>query len=116
VALPLQSLNRDEAMTWKLWSLRPPVQLRVNLGHGLNSWIRCMNLLIEHRIRLLKLIADEERPQFSVGPISIQMTLRHPGRKRLRALISDLNRSTYGCREEAPPQQDSEWVSSDEEG
>jgi hypothetical protein len=75
-----------------------------------------MNLLIEHRIRLLKLIADEERPQFSVGPISIQMTLRHPGRKRLRALISDLNRSTYGCREEAPPQQDSEWVSSDEEG
>jgi hypothetical protein len=44
-------------MTWKLWHLRPPVQLRVNLGHGLNSWIRCMNLLIERRIQLLKLKA-----------------------------------------------------------
>jgi hypothetical protein len=39
------------------------------------------------------------------------MTLRHPGRKRLRALISALNRSTYGCREEGPPHQDSGWVS-----
>jgi hypothetical protein len=90
---------------------RPPVQLRVNLGYGLNSWIRCMNLLIEHRIHLVNLKADEDRPQFAVGPIAIEMTLRHPGRKRLRALISALNRSTYGCREEAPQQQDSGWVS-----
>jgi hypothetical protein len=82
-----------------------PVQLRVNLGHGLNSWIRCMNLLIEHRFQLLNLKADEGRP-FAVGPISIQMTLHHPGRKRLRTLISALNRSTYGCCEEALSQQD----------
>jgi hypothetical protein len=70
-----------------------------------------MNLLIEHRIHLVNLKADEDRPQFAVGPIAIEMTLRHPGRKRLRALISALNRSTYGCREEAPQQQDSGWVS-----
>ena len=106
MALPLQSLNRDEAMTWKLWSLRPPVQLKVNLGHGLNSWIRCINLLIEHRIQLVNLKTDEERQHVTVGPISIQMTLRHPGRNRLRTLISALNRSTYGCREEAPQQED----------
>jgi hypothetical protein len=98
-------------MTWKIWHLRSPVQLKVNLGHGLNTWIRCMNLLIEHRICLLKLKADEDRPQIAVGPIAIEMTLRHPGRKRLRALISALNRSTDGCREEAPQQQDSGWVS-----
>ena len=97
-------------MTWKLWNLHPPpVQLRVNIGHDLNSWIRCMNLLIEHRIQLLKLKADENRPHFAVGPISIQMTLRHPGGRRLRSLISALNRSTYGCREEAPQQQNSGW-------
>lgn len=94
-------------MTWKICHLRPPVQLKVNLGHGFNSWIRCMNLLIEHRIQLLRLKADEDPPHFTVGPTSIQMTLRHPGRKRLRALISALNRSTYGCREEEPSQQDS---------
>jgi hypothetical protein len=98
-------------MTWRIWHLRSAVQLRVNLGHGLNSWIRCMNLLIEHRIQLLKLNADEDPSHFIVGPTSIQMTLRHPGRKRLRALISALNRSTYGCREEGPPHQDSGWVS-----
>jgi hypothetical protein len=61
-----------------------------------------MDVLIEHRIHLLKMKADEDRPPFAVAPISIQMTLRHPGRKRLRALISALNRSTYGCREEEP--------------
>jgi hypothetical protein len=110
VALPLQNLNRDQAMIWKLWSLRPPVQLRVNLGRGFNSWIRCMNLLIEHRIQLVNLKADEERQHGTVGPISIQMTLRHPGRKRLRSFISALNRSTYGCREESPQQEDSGWV------
>ena len=97
-------------MTWKLWHSRPPVQLRVNLGYGFNSWIGCMNLLIEHRVQLLKLRAEEDRSQF-LGPVPIEMTLRHPGRKRLRALISALNRSTYGCREEAPQQQDSGWVS-----
>jgi hypothetical protein len=93
-------------MTWKIWYLLPPVQLKVNLGHGLNSWIRCMNILIEHRICLLKLKADEDRPSLAVAPISIQMTLHHPGRKRLRTLISALNRSTYGCCEEALSQRD----------
>lgn len=69
-----------------------------------------MNLLVEHHIQLLKIKADEDRPY--LGPIAIQMSLRHPGTKRLRSLISALNRSTYGCREEAPPQQqDSGWVS-----
>jgi hypothetical protein len=67
-------------MMWKLWSFRPPVQLRVNLGHGLNSWIGCMNLHIQHRLQLLNLKADEGPPHFIVGPASIQMTLRHPGR------------------------------------
>jgi hypothetical protein len=97
-------------MKWRLWNSRSSVQLRVNLGHGLHSWIRCMNLLIEHRVHLLKLKADEGRPQPSVGPIAIEMTLRHPGRKKLQVLISALNRSTYGCREEAP-QQDAGWMS-----
>jgi len=92
-------------MTWNFWSSHPPVQLKVNLGHGLNSWIHCVNLLLEHRIQLLKFKADEDRPY--LGPIAIQISLRHPGRKRLRVLISALNRSTYGCREEAPTQQDS---------
>ena len=47
-----------------------------------------MNLLIEHRIHLLELKTDEGRLQLSVGPIAIEMTLRHPGGKTLRALIS----------------------------
>jgi hypothetical protein len=68
-------------MTWKIWHLRSPVQLKVNLGHGLNTWIRCMNLLIEHRICLLKLKADEDQPRLAAGSIAIEMTLRHPGRK-----------------------------------
>lgn len=96
-------------MIWNFWSSRPSVQLKINLGHGLNSWISCVNLLIEHRIQLLKFSADGDRPY--LGPISIQILLRHPGRKRLRTLISALNRSTYGCREEVPQDQDSGRVS-----
>jgi hypothetical protein len=62
-----------------------------------------MNILIDHYIHLLELDTDEGGP-FAVGPISIQITLRHAGRKTLRALISALNRSTYGCFEEGPAQ------------
>lgn len=59
-------------MAWKLWNSRPLVQLRVSLGHGLNSWIGCMNLLIGHRIELMKLKADEDRAYLS--PISIKVS------------------------------------------
>jgi hypothetical protein len=53
-----------------------------------------MNLLIEHRIKIPKIKAAEYLAQFAIGPVAIEMTLRHPGEKRLRALISALNRST----------------------
>jgi hypothetical protein len=89
-------------MIWRFSLRRASVQLRVRLGHGFNSWIRCINLLLDHHVHLLKLETDEGRPS-AVGPISVQMTLRHPGRKRLQTLISALNRSTYGCFEEGPP-------------
>jgi hypothetical protein len=70
-----------------------------------------MNLLIEHRIQLVNLKADEERQHVTVGPISIQMTVRHPGRKDCDRSFRLWNRSIYGCREEAPQQEDSGWVS-----
>jgi hypothetical protein len=59
-----------------------------------------MNLFIQHRVQLQELKADEDRRRFSVGAISMEVTLRHPVENGLRALISALNRSTYGCREE----------------
>jgi hypothetical protein len=46
-----------------------------------DSCIRYVNLLVEHRIQLVNLKTDEGRQHVTVGPMSIQMTLRHPGRK-----------------------------------
>jgi hypothetical protein len=84
-------------MTWKLWNLHAPVQLRVNLGYGPGSLIRCVNLLIENRIRLQELKLDGEG---SVDPIVIEVTLRNPGRRKIRTIVTALNHSTLGCREE----------------
>jgi hypothetical protein len=86
----------------KIWSPRSTVRLRINLGYSPVSWIRCMNLLIKHRIRLLELKAEEERSHDAVGPSAIEMTLQHPGRKKLDTVIMDLNRASFGCREISP--------------
>jgi hypothetical protein len=71
--------------------------LRIVLGYGPGSLIRCINLLIENRIRLQELKLDGEG---SVGPIVIEVTLRNPGRRKIRTIIAAMNRSTLGCREE----------------
>ncbi len=92
-------------MRWRLWSSRSTVRLRLHLGYSPGSWVRCMNLLILHRIHLVELKTEGERSPFSIGPNPIEITLRHPGRTKLDLVIADLNRASLGCREESPSTQ-----------
>ena len=84
-------------MTWKISQFRSSIRLRIVLGYGPGSLIRCINLLIENRIRLQELKLDGEG---SVGPVVIEVTLRNPGRRKIRTIVTALNHSTLGCREE----------------
>jgi hypothetical protein len=84
-------------MTWGIWQFRSSVRLRIVLGYGSGSLIRCINLLIRYRIHLRELRVDGEG---SVGPIVIEVTLRNPGRRKIKTIVAALNHSTLGCREE----------------
>jgi hypothetical protein len=66
-------------MTWRIWPSRSIVRLRISLGYSPGSWIRCMNLLIEHDVHLLELNTEGDRSHYAVGPSAIEMTLRYPG-------------------------------------
>jgi hypothetical protein len=89
-------------MRWRIWFSRSTVRLQLHLGYSPASWVRCMNLLIQHRVRLLELWTEVEQSPFGIGPNPIEVTLRHPGRKQLDAVIAELNRASFGCREESP--------------
>jgi hypothetical protein len=85
-------------MTWGISQFRSSIRLRIVLGYGPGSLIRCINLLIENRVRLQELKLDGEG---SVGPVVvIEVTLRNPGRRKIKTIITALNHSTLGCREE----------------
>ncbi len=84
-------------MTWRISQFRSSIRLRIVLGYGPGSLIRCINLLIENRIRLQELKLDGEG---SAGLVVIEVTLRNPGKRKIRAIITTLNHSTLGCREE----------------
>jgi hypothetical protein len=84
-------------MTWGIGQLRSSVRLRIVLGYGPGSLIRCVNLLIGYRIHLQELKLNDEN---SVAPIVIEVTLRNPGKKKIRTIVGALNRVTLGCREE----------------
>jgi hypothetical protein len=84
-------------MTWGISQFRSSIRLRIVLGYGPGSLIRCINLFIENRVRLQELKLDGEG---SVGPVVIEVTLRNPGRRKIRTIVTALNHSTLGCREE----------------
>jgi hypothetical protein len=87
-------------MRYSLQILRRQRTARVQfgLGHGAKSLIRCINLLIAHHICIQSLTCKEER--FSpLIPVAIEVTMKNPGRKKMKAILSALNEITYGCRE-----------------
>lgn len=92
-------------MTRKMWPLRSSTRLRIDLGYGTGSLIRCINLLIKHCVRFEEIKVDSERSYSALGPTAIEVTIRHPGKKRIKTAIAALNRSSFGCREEMPQRQ-----------
>ncbi len=86
-------------MTWGIGQLRSSLRLRIILGYGPGSVIRCINLFIKYQVHLQEVkLVDEE----SAGTIVIEVTLCNPGRRKISAIIAALNHSTLGCREEVP--------------
>lgn len=87
-------------MTWGIWQFQSSVRLRIILGYVPGSLVHCINLLIKYRVHLQELRIDGEGSSSTVGPIVMEVTLRNPGKRKIRAIIAALNRSTLGCREE----------------
>jgi hypothetical protein len=73
-----------------------------------------MSVLIEHDVRLLDMEVDEERTRIGAGPTAVQMTVRHPGRKRLANVIASLDKASFGCREEPSTELFDEGLDEDE--
>jgi hypothetical protein len=59
-----------------------------------------MNLLIEHRVRLLEMQVDEETTPFRPGPSAVWMIVRDPGRRKLETIITALDKASFGCRQD----------------
>ena len=56
-----------------------------------------MNLVIKHRVRLVELKTCGQLSNFVARPIPVEMILRDPGNKRLRDVITALNRNGIEC-------------------
>lgn len=81
-----------------MWSVRRLTQIEILLGYGTSSAIRCVNLLLAHEVVLKEVVCKPENAS-SIIPLMLQVTLRHPGEQKMRAIVSALNQISYGCRE-----------------
>jgi hypothetical protein len=81
-----------------MWGVRRLTRIQINLGHGALPLIGCLNILVTHRVRVERLACRDPRPS-SLVPIALEVTVRHPGRKKLDIVIAALNRNSYGCHE-----------------
>jgi hypothetical protein len=82
----------------RIWGSRSVARIEIRLGYGLDSLIRCLNTLILQDVCIRELHRND-RQTSSIVPIAIQVTMRHPGRKKLEDLIVELDRISYGCHE-----------------
>lgn len=48
-------------MIWRLWSSRPTVRIRIDVGYGFGAFVRSINILLKKRARLLELKRRETR-------------------------------------------------------
>jgi hypothetical protein len=80
-----------------MWGHGRPICLEIALGYSVDTCIKCLAILVEHEMRIvdLRLLA---KGQASAIPIRIQVTVRHPGRKRLSVVIRAVDEVSYGCR------------------
>jgi len=81
-----------------MWPLRRQTRIQIGLGYGLSSLIRCLNILLAHQIRLHEVTCMDGHFS-SIIPVAIEVTLTHPGRKKMDALVAALHQVSYGCHE-----------------
>jgi hypothetical protein len=81
-----------------MWPIRRQTRIQIGLGYGVSSIIRCLNVLLGHRVQVQELTCKDGHCS-SIIPIALEVTIKHPGHKRMETIVAALNQVSYGCRE-----------------
>jgi hypothetical protein len=89
----------------RLWGSGRPIRLELALGYGAEPLVRSLSILIENRVRIMNLYHLEKGYRSTI-PVRIELTIRHPGKRRLAMIIKAMDGVSYGCHELSPVEPD----------